>query len=90
MKITVDYEVPMTVRLDTITGKVEEIWVHGESFQSCAADRIRVFAGGDRDWEGPEYLAHDHPEAVKALAIADRVSLTPCEFELAFTEDSAA
>lgn len=72
MKLTLDYEVALTVRVDTETGEVEGVWVHTADFNGSMP--VQVFNGGDNDL--PEYLPLDHPEAVKAMEIGDQVEVT--------------
>lgn len=73
-KITLDYEVLLTVKVDTDTGDIEYVCVHPEDFNGSLP--ARYFTGG-LDSELPEYLEPGHPIARKALTIAESI-LTRC------------
>lgn len=97
-QVTVDYSVPLTVRVDLETKEVLEVWLHLESFQSSPRGRFTrdntsvcfrdVFID---DWNGEgvvdEFCDGEHPVADEAFAIADRVSIVNPEFPLEFTVD---
>ena len=97
-EVTVDYLVPLTVRVDLKDKVVTEVWLHLDCFQSTPRGRWRQLGddgGGpdlylrdvhiDLDGEEPgEFCDGEHPLADEAFAIADRVRLLKPEFQVDF------
>lgn len=97
---TVDYSVPLTVRVDLDTKEVLEVWLHLDSFQSSPPGRfVQVDEPGlghdsvrayfrdvflDLDEVQGEFCDGEHPLADEAFAIADQVRITNPEFQVAF------
>ncbi len=96
-ELTVDYTIPVTVRVNTDTDEVLGVFIHGDSFQSDPERRVFTCNVDDL----PEYLLPEHkrnpkwaklfPEqaalADKAFEIAERVRLVPAEGPLVYVED---
>jgi hypothetical protein len=85
-KISVTYEVPLSVMLDTETGEVESVCLHADCFQDGVSDP-EVYAGYDEDETLPEYLPVDHPVAIRALEISGNVRLGAPEMLFPFAVD---
>jgi hypothetical protein len=98
---TVDYSVPLSVRVNLDTKEATEVWLHLDSFQVSPRGRFRSVSDGlghdgtetwfrdvfiDLEPEvSGEFCDGEHPWADEAFAIADRVSITNSEFKVAFS-----
>ena len=96
--VTVDYMVPLTVRLNYDTGEVSEVWLHLDSFQSSPPGKFTgpdgnttcfhdVFFGSDgwpEEVAGKELVAGEHPLVERALELGSRVRIKPAEMSLNF------
>lgn len=90
-EITIDYMVPVSVRVDVETGETRSISLAGESFQFGDPKLTQIFTcnavvdGEELD----EYIPHEHPVAVKALEIAGNLRLAATEMILPFVVTDA-
>lgn len=83
MRITLDYSVNAVVEVDTETGEVLRVAVNAEDFPAVnEAEQVFNADFGENDLD--EYLDDTHPEAVKALAIAQRVEVEGGYVELGY------
>lgn len=88
-EITLDYMVPLSIQVDTDTGKVVHVLLAGEEFQSGTEKNPQpeqVFTCNN-EWEGeelPEYIERDHPAAKLAIEIGESIRLAASEMLLPF------
>jgi len=71
MKVMIDYNVWLGVEVDTETGKILRV-AHSDDI---GAQLPEGFFNADSVEDEPEYWPADHPIAVKAMEIANRIHL---------------
>jgi len=71
MKVTIDYSVWLGVEVDTETGEILRV-THSDDVGAQEPDG---FFNADSVESEPEYWPADHPIAVKAMEIADRIKV---------------
>lgn len=69
-EISVEYEVLLTVRVDTDSDKISSVYAHVECFNDVVP--LQIYNAG-YDESLPEYLDPEHPIAKKAAELAESI-----------------